>query len=70
VEAYEAQAEVFREQIRRFTVQGNGADLVVDQDRLLADLRALQGDEPEGKQASAMTTATSRPHTDGNDPPA
>jgi hypothetical protein len=44
VEAYDAQADVYREQVRRLSETGDGQEEGAGQAELLADLRALQGE--------------------------
>jgi GTP-binding protein EngB required for normal cell division len=53
VELYESQAEVFREQVRRLTVEVDGAATGTDRQQLTADLQELQGSEAEEKMAAA-----------------
>ena len=53
VELYESQAEVFREQVRRLTVEVDGAASATDRQQLTADLQELQGSEAEEKMAAA-----------------
>jgi GTP-binding protein EngB required for normal cell division len=53
IEHYESQAEVFREQLRRITFEGNGPDTAADLGQLSADLRELQATETMGDIAGA-----------------
>jgi GTP-binding protein EngB required for normal cell division len=52
VEMYEFQAEVFREQVRRLTVEMDGAATAPDTGQLIADLQELQGTELAEKTAA------------------
>jgi len=54
VELYESQAEVFREQVRRLTVEVDGAATGTDKQQLTADLQELQGTEAAEKMAAAL----------------
>jgi len=54
VELYESQAEVFREQVRRLTVEVDGAASGTDRQQLTADLQELQGTEAAEKMAAAL----------------
>jgi GTP-binding protein EngB required for normal cell division len=63
IDLYESQAEVFREQVRRLTVEGNGTDTAMDTRQLSADLQELQATETTGDIAATpppgMEVATS-----------
>jgi GTP-binding protein EngB required for normal cell division len=52
-ELYESQAEVFREQVRRLTVEVDGADQATDSHQLLADVKELQGTDV-GEKATVL----------------
>ncbi len=57
IEAYEAQAEVFREQVRRLTGEGDGARGATDWQLLKADLQELQQTQlPEPESAPALAS--------------
>lgn len=57
IDAYEAQADVFREQVRRLLAKANDADKAVDAQQLAADLHELQNSE-------AATRLTDTPLSD------